>query len=200
MPEHHPHTMHFDPYHFNDSLPGLAAGKRKGYVYADQDANCTRDGEIVIKHWGLPRKDGFKWVVKAGRVRRDLHPLRPINRRTWAGVKRLRRRPDGKGTRYRRAIAHARWCHNHGMIMCLEAKGSPGFNNVETWQRLATQCDAAGVPRPYVMTLQNIRGWRRRLRAAHAAGFECAILPRGRKPSDWPWFEGMGIKVWGSWK
>lgn len=198
IPTTHPKTMHLEPYHLNDSFPGMRQGIRKGYRYYDQDSNCDAEGTFWIKHWGTPRKDGFKYLTTAipGRRVKDPHPNLPIYRRTSANMRRLRRQRVG-GTRYRTAAEHANYLGAHGKIMCIEAKGSPGFKKVENWKRFKSELKP-GVT-VYVMTLQNIAGWKERLKAAHAAGFEVALLPRGHRPPDWAEFAPY-VQVWGHFK
>lgn len=206
IPAHHPRTLHLLPYWYNNSYAGLLYGRLKGYKYADQDMQCDAEGQFWGCHWALPKQDGYIWLWTGKKIGKqeervkDPYPDKPISKRTTGEVARLRRyyKGNGKGWRYTLAWKHAIRCQRTGMIMCGEAKGGSGFEKVVNWQRFSNQLKGAKVRPFYVMTLQDIGDWHARLEAAQKAGFETALLPRGKhKPTQ----EQLKVAdaVWGHW-
>lgn len=209
IPARHPRTCHLSPYWWNNSYAGILRGFVLRYKYFDQDNQCDKDGIFWGGHWAVPEQDGFTWVWtgKRNAVKKEIrvpdpNPGRVIRNRPTAEMEMLRRSKWGGG-RYRKSWLHAQWISKRGGIMCFEAKGSPGFEDDANWARFRAQltkhCPKATV---YIMTLQDIPGWRKRCRAARRGGkFQTALLPRSAKPTDWSSLFGDEVTaLWGSWR
>ena len=205
IPAKHPRTAHLMPYWWNNSFLGILRAFVLRFKFFDQDSNCDADGMFWGGHWALPRMDGFTWVFtgkrdKLGREIRvkDPHPNRPIHERSTAEMRTLRRGRYARGT-YQESWRHAYWISKRGGVMCLEAKGSPGFEDPANWEKfwalLVANCPRAVV---YVMTLQDIRGWYARMKAAHTR-FQTALLPRRAQPTgaDWTRTQMVVDAFWG---
>lgn len=212
VPARHPRTAHFMPYLFGDSLAALKRAKRLRFKYVDQNGLCDAEGQTWISHWPKYRKQ-YRWyftgrTTGSGNRRREIRARVPahwpekFHNLTTAQAASLRSARIG-GRRPLRARTHMHEAHRLGLVLCLEVKNSPGFLKASTWHRLAGDRDATGC-RVIVMTLQNQGGNAHafvRLTGAHAAGFPVALLPRGKRPSNWhaAWVP-MGVRQWGRWR
>jgi hypothetical protein len=215
IPLHHPRVFHQKPYWRGDSLAAIRRAKRKGYRYIDQNINLTKgDADAatranrpvaVVKHWPLIRKDGFSHRVtgtgKKGKEARARHKLgrnARISDLSWSEVSKLRR---ARGSaKYRTAKVHMQMCADTHIILCAEVKGDPRFGHLKVMQDLRADATATGAT-VYVMTLQNLGNPLARLKAAKEAGFQTALLPRGKRPANWArdWAPYVDA-VWGKWR
>jgi hypothetical protein len=211
IPAHHPRVYHETPYWRGDSLAAIRKAKRKKYRYIDQNINLTKGDPnaarralrpvAVVKHWPKFRKDGFTHLVNEKTGKKTLHKMpeaRSISQLPWTTVSRLRR-PVGPA-RYYKARTHMVVCHNNQMILCAEVKGDARFGNVNVMKDLREDAIASGAT-VYIMTLQNLGQPLARLKAAKQAGFQTALLPRGKRPANWAtdWAPYVDA-VWGKWR
>ncbi|MBO9523415.1 MAG: hypothetical protein J7518_17945 [Nocardioidaceae bacterium] len=210
MPEHHPKTAHLLPYLVGDARSAPSAAHRAGYRYIDMNGNADKWGWTWLIHYDEYRKQ-YPYIcigVDAnGREKRievpDDWPLY-VHQLPPSQVRMLRSALVG-GHKPITAKAGMIECVRHGMILCLEVKGSPGYLGLRAWAILrlwAIQTRAVVI----IMTLQNLyrRGhpedpWTR-LSWAGRMKFARAILPRGPEPDEWPAYREAGIKKWGEWR
>lgn len=208
IPARHPRIAHFMPYIFGDSLAALRKAKRLGFRYVDQNGLCDAQGIVWIFHWPKYRKQ-YRWI-STGRHTKRGREIRVRVPKSWPAkvqdlqtsqVERLRS-ARFRGRKPWKARTHFAEAARLGLVLCLEVKGSPGFQNLATWRSLAIARDAFDA-KVVVMTLQNQGGnaaARRRLELAAQHGFPVALLPRGKRPADWLEWQQLGVKQWGRWR
>lgn len=218
VPQHHPRVAHYKPYWFNDSLGGIDKAKKQKYLFIDQDGHCVPAHndlgyEGTIKHWGLPEKDGFKYIWTGKRTKRGREIRRRLTRAErrktleqwgWEALTRLRSSRFGKSRLYLSVATHMRKCALSNVTMCLEAKGSDLWRERRVWQYFKrvqekTNCDVIVMTLMYGPTPPEEA--RQRLAMAHAAGFPTVLLVHGwKKPADWNTRWAMHVDaVWGWW-
>lgn len=191
------------PYHVGDSLASVARAAREKRRGIDVNMHSTADLVAVAKHWNEPNHPGddftHLWTGPEwgeGQLVPDPHPSRPVSQRPWQEVKRL---TDKSGKQRINKIAdHMAEGVKRGVLVMPEAKGGALMERPEFWERLGAEADAVGHPR-VMMTLPDIGSPVKRLRAAKGAGFSTAVLPRGKRPSDFAerW-EPVTDALWGS--
>lgn len=204
IPTRRPRIAHFLPYLFGDSPRAIRVAKRLGWPWIDQNGHADRAGVAWVLHWRRYRLE-FPWYWTGRYVgRREVR--RPVPR-TWPRyfdnlttrqASRLRSQPLG-GRRPRKAVAHMGLAAEADIGWAYEAKNSPPFTQVATWERVASDRDRTGA-RVVIMVLTSWAYWRKIVRAALAAGLPVAVLPRTPKPADWSEFEAQGVRVWGRWR
>jgi hypothetical protein len=170
--------------------------------FIDQNTQADAHGVVWVMHWARIVLNGYRWYWTGERdadgreVRRRVPRAWQIQNLSTAQVSHLRTRRRG-GKRPHSALTHMRRMAKYNRVWCLEGKGT--MRHAVSFSYLANCARLTGCLVVF-MTLQSIPGWRNRLRKAHAAGFPCALLPRGPKPDDWHEFEAMGVQVWGRWR
>lgn len=203
LPQHHPRLAHYLPYHVGDSLASVQRAARDKCWGIDVNMHPTADLVGVAKHWGDPAHpgDGFThlWTGPGwgrGELVPDPHPSYNIAQRLWAEVQRL---TDATG---RQRIARMAEFYAEGVKLGVhimaEAKGPVLLEDPTFWDRLGAEADAVGHPR-VMMTLSDIGSATKRLRAAKAAGFQTAVLPRGKRPAGFDqYWDPVTDRVWGT--
>jgi hypothetical protein len=156
-------------YHIGNSIRGVRDALRKHYKRIDLDFNCDIDGNFWNIHWNTFAVDGFK---PKGNEKVKARLISGLDRHEVAALR--------AGTfRVNPAEVILPFALKRGLTVEFEAKGSRGFNRVENWERLAAH---VGTKRIVVKTLTDIPGWRKRLKAAHAAGFTTMALNHDGTP------------------
>lgn len=194
------------PYLIGDALAAIHRAAKAGLKWIDQNGNVTLDGWCFILHWRRYRLQfPFYWTgrrTKGGReIRRPVPASWPryFDHLTKDQAERLRSSLVG-GKRPRLARAHMLAADAWDVNWCLEGKGSPGFTQEVTWDRL-DEWLASTQARAVFMCLTSWPNWRRMVAMAHSHGWAVAVLPRTAKPADWAAREGaMGVQVWGRWR
>jgi hypothetical protein len=200
----HPRIAHLLPYLVGDSIKAILRAIVLGFRFIDQNGLATRDLTVWVLHWHRYRLQyPYVWTgrYKNGREVRVLVPRswpRKFDALTDAQAARLRSRPRG-GKRPRRADAHMVVAAHGGIIWCLESKGGHPWRQPGTLDRLvadAVRTDVVMV----LMILTSGPGWQDIARMAAERGLAVAVLPRTRKPDDWPALEALGVQAWGRWR
>lgn len=191
------------PYTLGDDLASAAKAAAEHYRFIDRNMHATSDLVGIVAHWGTPRQNGYthRWTGDAwgtGTIERDPTPDLVFPNRPWSNVRRL---TDATGKlRVCTTAEHLAAGVAAGVVVMLEAKGSVTLDDPAFWTGLGLEADAVGHPRT-MMTLTDIGSPVKRLRGAHAAGFQTAILPRGNEPTpaDWAsrWAPVVDV-IWGT--
>lgn len=160
------HVPHGAPYRWGNSIRGARSAKRLGCDAIDWDLQMTKDGVIVVTHWGQPLKlDGF--YDPQGRIPRDAR----VRDLTWRQVKRLRSADGYRIRRLSRMLVVARLV---GIEACVEPKADKRFERDATWEQVRVMQRRTGA-RVSVRAIRNLPtpdAGLRRVKAARRAGFE----------------------------
>jgi hypothetical protein len=185
---------HVTPPRKGDSIHGLNEAKRLGYHAVDLNFQIDKDREVQNTHWAdVLGKGGF--IDPLHRIKKGTN----IQSLTSEEVARLK---SPEGYRIRPAKRMIEEAKKLGLRVEFEAKGSKrfeyGYGGLKTFLRMKRIVDAnrANVQ---VKTISNIPGAKRRLAAAHKAGFTTILLPRGTRrvpKSWWPYIDYVRGPVW----
>lgn len=191
-------TRYTGPVAYHKRLPGYRASNsykgdndaaRRGFRAIDKDFHLSKDGEPMNTHWALLSREGFL-------PRTNPATVHQLNSDHIADL----RTKDGY------AIHTARETFLHASLRKLrvefEAKECQGFEWGQGGYKLFLELkkEAKDTDTEVVFkTISNLGDAKRRLMAAHRAGFTTILLPRGtrRVPKDWwPFIDHVRGPVW----
>jgi hypothetical protein len=201
------HVPHGTAYAIENSPAGIGAAVKLLFRWIDMDCHVTQDGVPVLAHWDKIRKDKFEitpaFAEKYGDepkvtevLAEDLLTLqtRPLPWSRWRRRRRVAYMTVADAMQ--RIAAHPR------LGLALEAKGGTALTLTDTWKDIEATRDDAGLPKErfMVMTLMQIGGAHARLAAAHEAGHDTVLMPRGRPvPREWEpditWIRGKWVRA-----
>lgn len=160
-------------YHRTNSLRGIRHAKSAGFKRIDLDVMTTKDDVLVVNHsFGAMSKEGFR----AAGV-----PNLPIDKLTWAQVKRLR---TGNGYRIQKLSTCLDECARLGLWAALDLKGDrrEGFRITRAVGRITRLANRSGA-KVYLKCDPRKAPLRR-------------ALHRGRELGFWVRWNGL-TKFWG---
>lgn len=201
---------HFEPPWRGDRpLAIIAVGRKRpgpgGVRAIDVNLQVSRDGTAWAAHWGIPKKDNWKFILDARshRVRKMTKDelRRPMSQWSDEDIAHWRRGATRTSPRPRTYREMARLAVHHGVVICGELK-SRRFAETNVAERLVADAHAAGHP-PWFMALINMKDCRGKCEAIRNAGGQFAvifgrfrILAR-REPADWSSWHPKPNHLWG---
>lgn len=200
---------HYTPSWRGDRPAALQQVGRKrlgpGRVRAiDVNLQVSKDGTAWAMHWGIPKKDNFKYILATnGRVRKMTAAELRRNVSAWtdAQIFRWRRgrvKPSARPHTYREM---ARIAVLHHVVICGELK-SRRFAEKAVAERLVHDAKLANHP-AWFMALINMKNCRGKCEAIRDAGGHFALIFgrfRGlarRAPADWDRWRHKPTRIWG---
>jgi hypothetical protein len=155
---------HFEPPWRGDRPLGILATARKrpgpgGVRAIDVNLQVSKEGTAWASHWGVPKKDNWKYIVDAHshHVRRmnRAELRRPMGLWTDAEIVRWRRGPSKASARPHTYREMARLAVHHGVTICGEVK-SRRFAEPAVAAKLVNDARLVGHP-PWFMALINMK-------------------------------------------
>lgn len=169
-------VAHLVPPRKTDSIRGIRWAAKNGYDWIDVNCLLSRDGVAFAQH-GAP----YGLAAQGFLAKDDPAKVKHLDAKTLDGLR------SKDGYQVPRISEIFRAASRNGIKLELEAKDDHRFTDRATWERIADQADSAwgnGWQRHVVVkVLTNLSGGpqyaRAVCRAAHAAGFQTMVLPRG---------------------